>query len=153
MKFFLVRHGEALPSALNPDPPLSPIGREETAKVGAFLAPFTEEIDQVIHSGKKRAKETAEILVEKAGISTKPVEREGLKPNDPVPSFVEDIEFGEQNLLIVGHLPFLEKLVSYLTLQQEEASVVNFAASSLICLEGEGSQWRISWMISPDALR
>ena len=61
-------------------------------------------------------------------------------------------KLGEQteDLLVVGHMPFLGKLVALLTLGREEPSPVAFLPGSLVCLErgGEGA-WAVVSMVRP----
>ena len=79
MKLYLVRHGNALAPDQDPESPLSEKGIRETKKMATVLAHFNLELGAVWHSTKQRARQTAEIL----HVGT-PIEKEGLKPNDPV---------------------------------------------------------------------
>ena len=61
MKLYLVQHGEAVSKAENPERPLSEQGQSDISRIATFLAGDIR-ISRVIHSGKERAFQTAQIL-------------------------------------------------------------------------------------------
>ena len=149
MKLYLVRHGECVSSAIDPDQPLTETGRKETEAVAQWLKPFGLEIDEIRHSVKTRAKETAEILAKTLAPQTQLIQREGLKPMDPIEPVLEEILASDQQLMLVGHLPFMEKLLTFLLFDEERDSPVTLCGSCVVCLEGEGRHWKIAWVVSP----
>ncbi len=149
MKLYLVRHGESVSSDIDPNQPLSKIGREETESVASLLEEYGIEIDEIQHSVKARAKETAKILGAMLAAEVDLVEREGLKPMDPIEPILEEIKSKDHNLMLVGHLPFMEKLLTALLFKEECSSPVAFTGSCVVCLEREGNSWKISWVVSP----
>jgi phosphohistidine phosphatase len=53
--------------------------------------------------------------------------------------------------MIVGHLPFLEKLASFLICGDERAKVVIFRYSAIVCLEKkESGRWAVDRIIKPE---
>lgn len=149
MKLYLVRHGESVSSDIDPDQPLSETGKSETEVVAKHLKPLNIEIDEIIHSVKQRAKQTAEILKKSIAPNLKPTQREGLKPMDPIEPIVEELQSSDRNVMIVGHLPFMEKLLSHLLFKEEKSGIVDFCGSVVVCLEGKDREWRIAWVVSP----
>lgn len=152
MKIYLVRHGESVSSDIDPNQPLSSVGRDQTQSVAKHLNGCQVEIDEIMHSVKARAKQTAEILGQTLAPKVALTEREGLKPMDPVEPLVNEIKSFERNVMLVGHLPFMEKLLTVLLFKREEISPVLFSGSCVVCLEGEGSEWKISWVVSPQLI-
>jgi phosphohistidine phosphatase len=73
MKLYLAQHGDSLPEQVNPERPLSERGREDVRRLAEFLGGTGIQVRRVYHSGKLRARQTAELL----GIS--PLQRQ-LKP-------------------------------------------------------------------------
>jgi phosphohistidine phosphatase len=150
MALFLVQHGKSLPKEKDPDQSLSQVGVTETQDMAALAAENNVQVMRIIHSGKKRALQTAEIFTKalepEAGIS----KGAGLAPLDDVVAFAETLN-NEENILIVGHLPFLERLVSYLVARLPEKGVVKFQNSSIICLDTEdiSESWFIRWALFP----
>jgi phosphohistidine phosphatase len=55
--------------------------------------------------------------------------------------------------MIVGHLPFLGKLVSLLATGNEYTNIVAFEAGGMACLNrSDPGQWQIEWVITPPIL-
>jgi phosphohistidine phosphatase len=53
--------------------------------------------------------------------------------------------------MIVGHLPFLEKLASFLVCGGEGAKAVIFRYSAIVCLERkESARWTVDRVIKPE---
>ena len=53
--------------------------------------------------------------------------------------------------MIVGHLPFLEKLASFLVCGDEGTKAVMFRYSAILCLEKkESGRWAVDWVIKPE---
>lgn len=149
MKLYLVRHGECVSSALDPNQPLSDTGINETQYVGHLLKQFHITVDEIQHSVKLRAKQTAEILCDTLTAKCPLIQKEGLKPMDPVDSIIDEIQASDHPLMLVGHLPFMEKLLTSLLYGEERLSPVNFCGSCVVCLEKNSDHWQINWVISP----
>ena len=64
MALLLVQHGKSLPKEEDPDRGLSRDGFEETRTMAALAAENNVQAVRIIHSGKKRALQTAEIFAE-----------------------------------------------------------------------------------------
>jgi len=154
MKLYLVQHAEAVPKEVDPDRPLSADGRRDAERVAGFLATASVNAVRIVHSGKTRAQQTAEILAQALpkNVSVEPLT--GLNPNDPPQEFLKQIEDLGDGALIVGHLPFLAKLVSRLVTGDEEHLLVRYQPGSVVCLEqDEGGVWAIAWMLRPELFR
>jgi len=55
-----------------------------------------------------------------------------------------------ENIMIVGHLPFLGKLTSYLVTGDEDGSVVQFPTAGIVCLDmNDKAKWEIKWTLMP----
>jgi phosphohistidine phosphatase len=153
MRLYLVQHGEALPKDVDPDRPLSEKGRDDARRLARFLGGCGIRVSRVLHSGKTRARETAELLASTV-LPGKDVETSaGLDPNDPVGAMAERVGAWEQDVLVVGHLPFMDELVARLVTGSEGRGGVAFKPASLVCLErGEQGDWRIVLMLRPEFL-
>ena len=84
MRLFVVQHGDAVPKDVDPDRPLSDRGRADLQLLLEFLATRNTRIDQIFHSGKARARETAEILRPLLKMPGELYEREGLAPSPKI---------------------------------------------------------------------
>ena len=89
MKLYLVQHGEALPKEVDSDRPLSDQGQQDVERLARFLANRGVRVSQVWHSGKTRARQTAELLAAALAPGVKAEARAGLAPNDPTEAFAE----------------------------------------------------------------
>jgi len=147
MKLYLIQHGIALPEEKDPAKPLSPEGKEETQRIAEFLKTKSIKTDVVWHSPKLRAIQTAQIVANFISCS-EIKERNDLNPLDSVESCPEEIESLNKDLMIVGHMPFLQKLASLLLSGSETNQFVSFKNSGVVCLEYNGN-WKLAWMVTP----
>lgn len=153
MKLYLVQHAKAASKQADPQRPLTEEGRRDIQKVASFIRPSNLCLDYLWHSGKKRAAETAEILAEALEINKTKTARDGLGPNDDVAVLKNELASLQQDVMIVGHLPFLSKLASLLLAGSESAGTVTFKQGGIVCLSrSDQNQWQIDWMIIPELL-
>ncbi len=106
-------------------------------------------VSAIRHSGKKRARETAEIFAQTLNPGGGVQEIEGLAPLDDVTKLGLN---SKENLMLVGHLPFMEKLTSYLiTGSTDRPPVLKFQNGGIVCidLDRETNSWFIKWTIFP----
>lgn len=151
MKLYLVRHGEAVSRDVDPERPLSERGRGDVRSVGAQLAKAGARASILLHSGRQRARETAELLGPSIGARERTQRDSGIDANDATEPFAREVEQWAADAMVVGHLPFMGKLVSRLVAGDEEASTVGFHAGTAVCLEREGAgPWSIAWVIHPE---
>jgi phosphohistidine phosphatase len=145
LNIYLVQHGEAKDKKEDPERPLTDKGKEEVKKMAIALSIKNPQIDEILHSTKLRAKQTAEIFAEHLNIPAKEIE--GIKPLDD-PRIALNLA-GSKNLMIVGHLPHLDNLSSLLLTGDENAEVIKFRMGGVVCLEKE-EKWRIKWILVPE---
>jgi phosphohistidine phosphatase len=153
MKVYLVRHGDAVSSDVDPQRPLSEQGLADIRKIASFIRPLEISVGHIWHSGKSRAAQTAEILAEAVEVQKDCSSREGLRPNDDVSAIADELEAYDTNLMIVGHLPFMGNLTSLLAAGRETANVVAFDAGAIASLKRRNpGKWQINWMVTPEIL-
>jgi phosphohistidine phosphatase len=151
VKLYLVQHGEARPEDEDPERSLTGKGEEETKKMSAAAKRLGLHPSGIFHSGKKRAEQTAGIIARALNLSVQV--SQGLSPNDDVRPWVERISREAKDLMIVGHLPFLEKLASLLVCGDGGAKAILFRYSAIVCLEKKGPErWAVDWVLKPDML-
>lgn len=152
MKLFLVQHGEAKSEEQDPDRSLTDRGIRKTKKSAGWLGRQHFDIVEILHSGKKRAGQTAEIfaarLAPALGVAIAP----GLNPNDDVLPMAGLLADRTEMLMIVGHLPYLNRLAGHLLTGDQAHALISFANSGIVCLEREESRWSIAWIVVPDLL-
>lgn len=149
MKLYLVRHGEYQMSAQQRDE-LTTQGKQEIEKLAHFLKPLNIHVDHIFHSNKFRAKQTAELLAPSIDCKQAIQELPGLGPEDDVRPIKDSLGMYEGNLMLVGHLPFMSKLVGKLMTGNEDKELVIFYPGTMACLEGEDVQWEMSWILTTE---
>ncbi len=153
MKLYLVQHGEAVSKEIDPERPLSATGRSDVERLASFLGERSIQVARVVHSGKTRAQQTAELLATVVAPGGEVETTSGLKPLDSPGPCAFKLEEHPEDLLIVGHMPFLGKLVACLITEREDIEMVAFRPGTLACLErGEEGSWVIAWMVRPELL-
>ena len=149
MSVFLVQHGLSLPKTEDPERRLSDRGRGETLKIAEVAAGYGVKISKFFHSGKKRAEQTAQIMAEILNPGLSLGQMAGSSAMDDVKGLGNLLDPGSNHML-VGHLPYMEKLVSYLTTGREEPKVLKFQNSGIVCLDRDESGWFIRWTLNPN---
>ena len=153
MNLYLVQHAEAVSKEENPDRPLTEKGKKDAQKSVRFLKNNNTKIDIIWHSSKTRAIETANIFKEGLELSCNIQKREDLSPNDPVDKFIGELKSSNEDIMIVGHLPFLQKLASSLLIGSAQQSIISFKQAGVVCLSRqEEDSWQIIFHIIPDLL-
>ena len=151
MKLYLVQHGEALPGAEDPERPLSERGRQDVQALTEILGAAGVRVARVWHSGKLRAAQTAAIIADRVCPRCRTEAIAGIKPDDSTAEFTQDVDVWEEDTLVVGHLPFMSRLVSRLVCGDPEQELVSYYPGSVVCLERSGAHsWRVLWMLRPD---
>jgi phosphohistidine phosphatase len=140
MTLSLVQHGEAFLEDVDPSRSLTEKGKEEVSRTAASLKKGRIKVDEIWHSGKLRARQTAEIIAETLGIK-EVLEKEGLKPNDAVAPVADLLNQTPNSILIAGHLPFLARLSSRLLTGSENKKEIGFKPGRAVCFERSGTIW------------
>jgi len=155
MNIYLIQHGAATSSEVDPARPLTDSGRKAVNQVAARAAACGVQAGRCIHSGKRRAEQTARIIGEALGARVESVA--GLNPSDPVLPIADLLgaESGSRHgdgIVVVGHLPFLDRLASVLLVGQQEAHPIRFQNAGLVKLvpKEDASGFAVSWILTPD---
>jgi len=154
MALFLVQHGMSASKDVDPEKGLTSEGKIETERIALVAKGYDIKVGKIVHSGKKRAEQTASIY-HKALFLNLPFEVvAGIAPLDDVRAFAGTIN-PETDLMVVGHMPFMQRLVSYLTTGSEEIQVYQFQNSGIVCLSsseetGGRLNWFIKWTLNPN---
>jgi phosphohistidine phosphatase len=120
--------------------------------VAAYCKQSDVRVVQIRHSGKRRAEETAHILGEHLSPAEDVVRVEGISPNDDVVPIVEELKQLDQPVMLVSHLPFLDRLLEELVTGNPNAEPTAFQVGALVALARENGEWTIRWFISPDKI-
>jgi len=144
MRIYLARHGLAKSKSEDPEQGLSDTGRKDVARVADILEQTGASVDHLYHSGKARARQTAEILAQSVLWEPELKTASDLNPMDPVAPWVDKIKSFEKDTMLVGHMPFVGKLFSRLVAGSEDLDLVQFTPGTIACLERiEDGGWMV----------
>jgi len=151
MALFLVQHGKSLSKDKDPKKGLSEEGIAETERIAKVAKGYGVHVLRITHSGKTRARQTAEIFASALEPEGGVEESKGLNPLDDITAFADKIE-GTENCMLVGHLPFMERITAYLITGSIEKTVFKFQNSGIVCLDKDPDtmSWVIEWTLVPN---
>jgi len=152
MHVYLLQHARAMPSEENPLRPLSETGRSDACRMADYLHRHVGlKVLEVVHSGRERAAQTAEIIADTLGVACNAAA--GLMPSDDPEIWASQLKLRTKDVMVVGHLPHLQRLVGLLLCNDDALSVVHFRNGGVICLQhGAAGEWSIDWVLTPQVL-
>lgn len=151
MAIYLVQHAECLPKDQDPEKGLSDLGTANATRIAEVAAGYHVPVSRILHSGKKRARQTAEIfssfLTPTEGLSA----IEGINPLDNAAIFGDRLD-NRSDTMVVGHLPFMEKLAAYLVTGQTDRPIFRFQNAGIVCLDihPDSGGWVVLWALMPN---
>ncbi len=149
MKLYLVRHGKYVTDTSIISNALSEEGQADILRLAQQFSKANLKIPHVFHSSKMRALATAQMLANVVN-QNRCEFIQGLEPNDHILPMVKKIWTFKDDLMLVGHLPFLSKLASKLLIDDENANLVDFHPGTAVCLNYENYYWSIYWVLTPE---
>jgi phosphohistidine phosphatase len=151
MALYLVQHGKSLSKDIDPDQGLAQEGIAETERIAGVAANYRVNVSHIKHSVKKRAHQTAEIFASALNPAGGIMEVAGLKPLDDVTTIAASLNPNE-NTMLVGHLPFMDRMASYLVIGSTDTPVFKFQNSGIVCLNksSDSDSWVIVWTLMPN---
>lgn len=151
MELYLVQHGQATPKEVDATRPLTDQGSEEVTRVARWASAAGVRLSAIHHSGKLRARQTAEIIAAELGVSETPAMLDGMSPNDDPRAAADALETFDSPTMLVGHLPHMSRLCSLLVTRDPDAQIVQFQMGGIVALQGdESGRWVIRWMLTPE---
>lgn len=151
MPIYLVQHGKSRPKAVDPGQPLSPEGQADVRRIAEVAKAYGVTVSRILHSGKTRARETAEILAEFLAPGGSVSAAPGLNPLDDPAGYIERADPAD-SVMLVGHLPFMEKLAAGLVTGNTGRPIFRFQNGGIVCLDiypGTRCDWVIKWALMP----
>ncbi|HYU80722.1 MAG TPA: histidine phosphatase family protein [Vicinamibacterales bacterium] len=143
---FLVHHADAVPPDVDHTRPLSSIGVAQAERVAHGALERGAKPSLVWHSGKLRARQTAEICTRVLNPFAPINAVRGLQPDDNPETIVNALAAEPSDVLIAGHMPFLPALLQRLT---AATGSVQFPPNGCVALERLGDTWEERWRVAP----
>ena len=144
-----MHHAEAVGPDVDPRRPLSERGRHDVERLAAAVAARGARPAVIWHSGKLRAKQTAEAFWRACNALAELSASRDLQPDDP-PTWIRDrLRAEPRDLLIAGHFPHLPRLLALLVGGSEDAAG-SFPQHGVIALQtsDDGETWTELWRLS-----
>ena len=149
MQLFLVHHGDAVGPDVDTRRPLSAVGRADVERLAALAAARGARPGVVWHSGKLRAKQTAEAYWRACNALADFSATRDLQPDDQ-PAWMRDrLRGDERDILIAGHFPHLPRLLSLLVAPHDERAD-SFPPHGIVALSSDdaGETWTELWRLT-----
>lgn len=140
-----MRHGQAEDPSIDPEQGLTEDGKNAIRQIGRELEQKSVHVDNIYHSAKKRAQQTALIVSEIISPEILPQTMDNLKPNDNPANIIGIINQWANDTLIVSHLPLIPSLLDLLT---DAHNTIRFNPGTVVCLCRSGSRWQLEWATS-----
>ncbi|MBW2678532.1 MAG: phosphohistidine phosphatase SixA [Deltaproteobacteria bacterium] len=150
MALYIVQHGLSLPKDQDPEKGLSPQGIEDVNRIARVARNYGVVVERIQHSGKKRARQTADLLAAVLKPAKGLQEIADIKPMDDVAEFAALVDFAT-DIMVVGHLPFLERLISFLITGKQNPILFKLQNGGILCLDriGDSDTPAIKWALMP----
>ena len=160
MNIYLLRHGIAVEPGtpgISGDParPLTTEGEEKLTRIAAAMQAMKLSFDAVLTSPYLRAKHTAELVANIIGDKKKLVLTDHLTPEGDPKKLVEqlnDLKPMPENVLLVGHEPFMSKLIGLLTCGNTGLAI-DMKKGGLCKLDAEPLKYGrcavLNWLLTP----
>jgi phosphohistidine phosphatase len=143
---YLVHHGQAAATEIDAQRPLTNIGRAHVDRLAAAAAARNVKPSSIWHSGKLRARQTAEAFLRLCNPMAEFAAIRGLQPSDP-PDWIQDRVAGEvRDVMIVGLMPHLPRLLTRLV-TQSDAPLLEFPPNGLVAIELVGEKYEERWRL------
>jgi phosphohistidine phosphatase len=119
-RVLILRHAKAAPEQAGQDDhdrPLAPRGRRDAPRIGRLVRAQSLVPDLALTSTARRARSTAELMLEACGFRGELRIVPWLYPGDPAETidYLRTLPAEVRTVLVVGHNPVLEELVHVLT--------------------------------------
>ena len=164
MELYLLRHGLAVERGTtgfenDSARPLTPKGRRQLRKISAALRQMDLNFDLVLSSPFRRAKQTAEIVAAELKLKKRLKFSRALAPGGGAAVLLRQllrIKPVPETLLLVGHEPDLNRLVSRLVTGGRQLQM-DFQKSGLCKLEvdklRDGKCATLAWLLTPKQMK
>ena len=146
MRLLLVHHAQAVDAQEDTRQPLSAVGRAQADAMAQTAAARGEKPAVVWHSGKLRTKQTAEAVWRACNALAQFGATRDVQPTDHPRYFGERLVGETRDLAVVGHMPHLDRLLTFLLAAGAEAPAP-FPTHGVVVLESDdqGRTWREVW--------
>ncbi len=148
----LVDHAEAVAPEVDAQRPATEAGLGTAERLAREAARHGVEPVEIWHSGKLRARQTGEVFRRACNPRAAFTMVRGLRPSDPSDILADRLAGETRDLLLVGHMPLISRLLRRLLGRVGED--VAFPPHGVVALQpdpaGNPARWREAWRLGPD---
>lgn len=164
MNIFILRHGIAVERGTkgfdsDSQRPLTPKGRRQLRKSAAAMKRMRLHFDLILSSPYERAKKTAEIVAGELKLTKRLRLTDALRAEVAPASVVAEmmgLKRGPEDVLLVGHEPYLSRLISLLVSGNGDM-MIDLKKGGLGKLEVEklhpGKCAQLAWLLTPKQMK
>lgn len=146
MRVALVHHAEAESPAADALRPLTALGHRQAEALATQLGDEGFSPLAIWHSGKLRARQTAEACLRRLNPSAEFRMVRGLRPEDPPDWIRHELEAEPRDIMVVGHMPNISELAR--SLGADQAGVPLHGA--VVVTRSENGKWSEVLRLTPD---
>ena len=147
MVVYLVHHGHAVNAVVDPQRPLSRQGRHQVETLSSQAAEREVHPDVIWHSGKLRARQTADAYWRACNPLAEFSATRWMQPDDP-PRLADLLGVETRDVMLVGHMPHLDRLLRRLLLQRDETPQAGlFPLNGMVAVERIDTGWAERWRL------
>jgi len=164
MNLYVLRHGVAVERgapdfANDSERPLTAEGEKQLRQIATAMKKMDLQFDLILSSPFLRAKQTAEIVAKNLKLKKRLRFFDELKPDGGVKNLLRqlnELKPAPENILIVGHEPYLSRLIS-LFVSGGENVAIDFKKGGLCKLKVEklqtGRGAMLAWLLTPRQMK
>jgi phosphohistidine phosphatase len=159
MMLYMLRHASAGKTLLNPKKdegrPLDENGILQARYIGRLLANLDVQVDQIISSPLKRARQTASLAANELAFEAAVQINDALRPDADFEQFQAMLASHKKYdaIMVVGHNPSFTEFLSKTISAGAGASQVEFKKGSVAKVELTGRTGTLQWLVTPKIAR
>ncbi|HTQ51991.1 MAG TPA: phosphohistidine phosphatase SixA [Candidatus Acidoferrales bacterium] len=164
MNLYILRHGIAVERGApgfktDADRPLTPKGRRQLGQIAAAMQSMGLDFNLILSSPFLRARQTAEIVAKTLKLDKRLAFSDALTPDGDAKTLIRqlhELKPAPENILLVGHEPYLSRLVALL-ISGGELAGVGLKKGGLCKLEIGSLRFgrcaTLTWLLTPKQMK
>jgi phosphohistidine phosphatase len=159
MLLYFLRHASAGKTMLNPKKderrPLDEEGILQARYMGRLLANLDVQVDQIVSSPLKRARQTASLVANELAFEAAVQLDDALRPEAEFQQFQAMVaRYGKYDaIMVVGHNPSFTEFLSKAVSARSGAAQIEFKKGSVAKVDMHGRTGTLQWLVTPKIAR
>jgi len=159
MLLYFLRHASAGKTMLNPKKderrPLDEEGILQARYMGRLLANLDVQVDQIVSSPLKRARQTASLVANELAFEAAVQIDDALRPEAEFQQFQAMVaRYGKYDaIMVVGHNPSFTEFLSKAVSARSGTAQIEFKKGSVAKVDMHGRTGTLQWLVTPKIAR